>query len=414
MARLRTQNDRCNFSKRKHSMFLKEKCTHILFVFAFFAVLIGSAIISAAAEDQTFSRQELRHLAQFPAADWESLADGTWFLEFEAYCKDQFVQREQCMDSYYAFLDFMQVKERNGYVLGKNNQILNVRGSYTTPGDIAYASEYYGAEQIEAMRNIADSAKEYGGEVIYMNIPYRMEFYADMYPALYENGKELNDAMRESIIRKAKQAGIPVVETYQLLRSHEEEFIFFTTDHHWTIRGAYYGYLALLDCINELDPSLKLRFPDFSELNISARNERMVGSYLRTWGDGGTINNDYLEYAIPYDMPDYTRYESGDPSDLPLMDTSKNNYTTFMSGDFANTFIDTGREDLPSILFIGFSYTNPLEMMSVYNFGTVASLDPRLFTGSICEYIQENRPDYIVIVKDDIYEGNYEFSCTVG
>jgi len=52
-------------------------------------------------------------------------------------------------------------------------------------------------------------------------------------------------------------------------------------------------------------------------------------------------------------------------------------------------------------------------MMSVYNFNRVESIDPRHWDGSICQYVKESQPDYIVIVRDDIYEGNPEFSCTV-
>ena len=393
-------------------MLSKKACSNIAFVLLFFAVLLGCAGVSAAAEDQDFSLQEGRFLTRSPSITPDNLADGSWFTEFESYCKDQFTLRETCMERYYAFLDLMQVNARNGYVRGNNNHILNIRSFNITPSSIASAGNA-GTAQQEAMVKIRSAAGEYGGTVLYMNIPYKMEFFADMYPDYYESGKEVDDAKRAALIRRAEEAGIPVVETYDLLDSHRDEYIFFTTDHHWTVRGAYYGYQALLERINSLDPALNLQYPDFDELNVSVRRERMVGSYLRKWGDGGSICDDYMEYAIPYDMPPYTRYENGEPSQLPLLDTQINGYSAFMYGDYANTFVDTGREELPSILYVGFSYTNPLEFMSVYNFGTVESLDPRHFTGSICEHIRKSQPDYIVIVKDDIYEGNREFSCVV-
>lgn len=386
--------------------------SNIAFILLFFFVLAGSAVVSSCAEDQLYSLQEGRFLAQIPVPDSKTLWSGSWFSDFEAYCKDQFILREDCMKAYYAFLDLLQVRERNGYIRGKSNHILNIRASNITAADINSAKNA-GAPQIEAMEKIASAAADHGGKVIYMNIPYKMEFFADMYPDFYESGKVLDDAKRESLIRRAKDAGFSVVETYSLLQDHRDEYIFFTTDHHWTVRGAYYGYQALLECINSLDPALNLRYPDFDALKLSVRQERMVGSYLRKWGDGGTIHDDYMEYAIPYDMPAYTRYESGELSQDPLLGTDVNGYSAFMYGDHANTFVDTHREELPSILYVGFSYTNPLEFMSVYNFGTVESLDPRHFTGSICDHIRQSRPDYIVIVKDDIYEGNHEFSCVV-
>lgn len=391
---------------------IKKIWVNLAFIAAVFLVLIVGSAVSAVAEDQLYSGQEARHLSQFTAASLDTLLDGSWFQSVEDYSKDQFYHREQCMAAYYSFLDLLQVNERNGYVRGKNNQIMNVRPFDISPQQIESAN-HYGDSQISAMTKIASVAQEYGGKVIYMNVPYRMEFNAEMYPKYYESGKELDDAMRASIIQKAKQAGITVVETYELLRAHEEEYIFFATDHHWTIRGAYYAYQELLNSINQNDPALNLRFPDFNDLNVTVRNERMVGSYLRVWGDSRRISNDYMEYAIPYDMPGYTRYENGERSELPVLDTSVNNYSAFMYGDYANTRIETNRPELPSILYVSFSYANPLELLSIYNFNTVESLDPRKFTGSICTHVQATQPDYIVIVKDDIYEGNYEFSCTV-
>lgn len=385
---------------------------HITFIVSVFFVLIGSAVISFAVDDSVYSTQEARMLSRFTAPSCENLLDGSWFRLFEDYNKDQFVQREHCMTSYYAFLDFLHVNERNGYVRGKGNQILNVRSFRESPSH-AEAARNFGIGQADAMAKIAAAADEYGGKVIYMNIPYRMEFYANMYPQFYANGKEITTIQRASIIEKAKQQGIAVVETYDLLRSHEDEYIFFTTDHHWTIRGAYYGYQELLKCINQDNPQWNLQFPSFDDLKVSASQERMVGSYLRVWGDGGSISNDYMEYAIPYDMPAYSRFDNGEPSELPLMDVTFNGYGAFMYGDHANTLIDTSRPDLPSVLYIGFSYTNPLEVLSVYNFDTVESLDPRHWTGSICEHVRESQADYVVIVKDDIYEGNREFVCHV-
>ena len=79
-----------------------------------------------------------------------------------------------------------------------------------------------------------------------------------------------------------------------------------------------------------------------------------------------------------------------------------------MSGDMANTIVRTDRPQLPTILYIGYSYTNALETMSVYSFDEMHSLDPRHFRGSICDYIRNHDIDYVVLVRNDLYEGNPE------
>ena len=77
-----------------------------------------------------------------------------------------------------------------------------------------------------------------------------------------------------------------------------------------------------------------------------------------------------------------------------------------MGGNIANTVVDTNRTSLPDICYIGYSFTNILEMYSVYNFNKVESIDPRYYEGVMTEYILENKPDYIVVIRNDVYENN--------
>lgn len=390
----------------------KRVWANIVFLAAFFGLLAGSAITSFGMKDRVKSVQENRTLVKFEKPDTESLISGSWFQFFEDYNKDQFVGRDICMKLYYGFFDALEINERNGYVRGLDGFIMSVNASIDSDEDIKDA-ESYGTDQVEAMKLIADVASEYGGKVIYLNVPHKIELYTEKYPSFYNSSEELVSIKRNSITAKAKEIGITVVETYDMLCTHKDEYIYYVTDHHWTIRGAYYVYKALLDSMNQLEENDNLQYPEFDDLDITVNTERMAGSYLKRWGDSGQIDVDYMEYAIPHDMPEYTRYDNGVESERALFSVDKNEYISFMSGDIGHTLIETERDTLPSVLYVGFSYSNPLEMMSVFNFNTVASIDPRYWNGSICEYVMESKPDYIVIIRDDIYEGNKEFSCTV-
>ena len=82
-------------------------------------------------------------------------------------------------------------------------------------------------------------------------------------------------------------------------------------------------------------------------------------------------------------------------------------------GDCANTVIDTERDQLPNILFVGLSYTNALEIMSIYNFNEMHSIDPRHYEGNLSEYIRDHNFDYVVVVRNDLTENNPHFTCTL-
>ncbi len=195
-------------------------------------------------------------------------------------------------------------------------------------------------------------------------------------------------------------SGINVVDTYAPMMAHEDDYLYFHTDHHYTFKGAYYSYLALLNAINRNNPERELlRFPSWEQMRVIRPNGEFWGSLIPQIGDTLYEGSDYLEYALPDDFPtEYERLESGERSDMPLIrDDSTVEYGWFMNGDYGNTVIKTQRSELPNILLIGYSYTDALELMAIYNFNEMHSIDPRLFEGDIETYIREVQCDYVVV-----------------
>ena len=72
-----------------------------------------------------------------------------------------------------------------------------------------------------------------------------------------------------------------------------------------------------------------------------------------------------------------------------------------MGGDIANTFIDTHREELPTVLVYGDSFTNAFESIVWYSFDKMYSIDLRHYTEmTIDQFIDEYRPDIVICIKD--------------
>ena len=84
-------------------------------------------------------------------------------------------------------------------------------------------------------------------------------------------------------------------------------------------------------------------------------------------------------------------------------------YNLFMGGVIANTVIDTHREELPSILIYGDSFTNAMECVAYLSFDEMHSLDLRHYHEMSLEgYIQKFQPDVVVCIRD------YEVLLEVG
>ena len=71
-----------------------------------------------------------------------------------------------------------------------------------------------------------------------------------------------------------------------------------------------------------------------------------------------------------------------------------------MEGDNAFTIIDTNRKDLPNILYVGSSFTNILEALSIHDFNKMISIDYRHNTSknSINYYVKTYNIDYVVFI----------------
>ena len=103
---------------------------------------------------------------------------------------------------------------------------------------------------------------------------------------------------------------------------------------------------------------------------------------------------------------DYTREDNGKASATPLIQiraSGQSLYTDYMGGDIGETIVRTNRPGLPKILIVGDSFTNALEPLAVVDFDEMRSLDYRHFDGAaLSDYIRAYRPDYVLILRDDV------------
>ena len=71
-----------------------------------------------------------------------------------------------------------------------------------------------------------------------------------------------------------------------------------------------------------------------------------------------------------------------------------------MGADYAETIVDTNNDDAPNVLFVGSSFTNILEALSVCKFNKVVGIDYRHNkTGkTIADYVKEYDIDYTIFI----------------
>lgn len=191
------------------------------------------------------------------------------------------------------------------------------------------------------------------------------------------------------------------VKTFDTLRAHRNEYIYFRTDHHWTALGAYYAYeeftklagikTAKLSDFDELkfDNFLGSFYSDSGKNTALAENPDVVHAY-RPRGDisfkytdkNGNVNN----WKVVYDVSTWSK---------------STKYNTFVAGDQPYAVIkNPAITDGSSCLIVKESFGNAFAPFLVENYATVHIIDYRLWRGSVTEFVKKNGVDDVIYLNN--------------
>lgn len=106
------------------------------------------------------------------------------------------------------------------------------------------------------------------------------------------------------------------------------------------------------------------------------------------------------------EFPYHTREDNGKASDTPLIQvraSGQSLYTDYMGGDIGETIVRTKsprssqNSDCRRLVY------KRARAVAVFDFDEMRSLDYRHFDGAaLSDYIRAYRPDYVLILRDDV------------
>ena len=165
---------------------------------------------------------------EFPKPSWQSFINGTWNSELEAYLEENI-----------GFHDVLfQVKNQVNLLIGEK-MIQNV---YVTKQGLM-------EKVVSDVEPNADVINNY-----YHNSNISVPIYFILVPtasAIYESNLPANalNSNQESFIKAVyadTENGIRCIDTYHVLNSLKDNYIYYRTDSHWTSYGAYYIYQSAI------------------------------------------------------------------------------------------------------------------------------------------------------------------------
>jgi hypothetical protein len=209
-------------------------------------------------------------------------------------------------------------------------------------------------------------------------------------------GVVLSVASRERVSNGDEKAGITysyecandkvyTVDAYTELRAHNDEYVYFRTDHHWTALGAYYAYTAWAKKAG-VEPT---KLSDYTVLDMPGH----LGLFYTMSGSPYSMktNPDCVTAYIPTgDFSVKVTNTYGSVSDGKLVwDYSSNayKYGCFIGGDNPLTVITNNSiEDDSSCVLVKDSYGNPFAVYLAQHYKTVYVLDYRYY-GKLSGYM---------------------------
>lgn len=378
----------------------------LAFTFGFLAFLIVTAIATLSGEKAETSFYENRPLAAFPDFTAEGVLDGSDFSALNTYIQDHTVGRTRIL-----ILDtFLNLKV---FRRPSVNEIV-VRGETLLPW-----MDYWTNDQVQIQKQ-ADAVAENlvrharlteanGGRFYYVMAPAQYDYFADRYPSWMNNNAGHTDLARAALLADLDQqwvAHIDMGDRFEEL-GHPDD-IYSQVDHHYTIYGAYETYQAILRQINA-DTGWNLDVLEDGDYTIQELPNPYLGAYARKLF-GLWKTEEHLGILVPKDPVPFFRMDippwrtwQGQVltiDQLPETDTEEVTFNVYMGGDMSMTEIHTYRDDLPTLLIYGDSFTNPVEGMLYGSFNTLYSLDLRYYDEmTLDEFIAAKQPDVVICLR---------------
>lgn len=347
----------------------------ILIIFFFFLTTINN--------DNSVSYVEKRELQTFPEFSVKALMDGSYLDDLTTAFSDQLEMRDYLIKGYYLF----QFQRYNGdVVIGENDELY---AAVQSMSDIATEQSYV-ADSVAQINQVGTSLD---AEFIFLSIPRKDAVETENLPSSYISSRDCYTACIETV-KETLDPSLTLIDAYEVFMEDEHAHrYYYMTDHHITPDAAQLLYQELL---NVLDDD---RIPEYDLSDYEVGKTIINGSFNNQIGQSVKSSPEEL-YILPKFDLDYVRYEDESVSDLAIWAKANTYEDAYMEGDHAYTVVDTGRPELPSILYVGSSFTNIMEAISVPSFDKMVSIDYRHNTSgnSIQYYVEKYDIDYVVFI----------------
>lgn len=348
---------------------MDEKSNAAITVGFLVAIILIFTIADVISDDRLFSENENRRLAEKPTLSKEAVLDGSYMEDYETYVTDQFIGRDTWVELKTRADILLQKKDINGVYLGKDDYLIEQH----LPRDI---SQEKVDRKIALLKKLVD---KYNAKA--MLVPTADNILTDKLPSragYYDQNVFLEQV--EEVIGEEN-----LINVYDTLKEHSDEYIYYRTDHHWTSLGAYYGY------VEWKKKAGTTAIETFNPLEMVTVTEEFLGTLHSRinlpWQEDSiqifpeTLNR-IPEITYDFGTKTYNYYET------KYLDT-KNKYGYFLDDNHPFVEIDTGYRRGRELVIIKNSYANCLIPLLANHYDKIYAVDLRYYNGTLAGLIDQ-------------------------
>ena len=347
--------------------------------FVFFAALAAPAVAGLLSRNASDAIAEIENRAAAPwPAPPQTLAEANAAPRaVDAYLEDRFGFREPLI----ALNRWMSDQLDLGFgeseaIVGKDGWLFLAKGGALdmvmgrTPFRDGEASAW-----LDAAETLQKRAHDNGAVFAILIPPQKNTVYGDYLPDYVQRGA---GASRYDILEEgARLRGLPFANAKGVILSRKDKAqLYYRSDTHWTARGAYEGYGALMDALAREGVSAPRLGPDrvaFPEKEFSGDLARMLGQQGR-----------FKELAPGLSITEATPF-------------TEQEIDAFRFDAFKTRIIETGVEGAPTLLLIGDSFSNGLIPLLRESFSRIVFTHHHL--GSFDRAVLDEYPSDVVVLQ---------------
>ena len=351
-------------------------------VAVFIVLIFGLTLWNLLTPDRAFSYNENKSLQQFPKFSVEALFEGEWQEDFEAYLTDQFLARDAWVSLYVGVEQIMQKKDVNNVFFTEDGGMIAMDTKQSVKDTLV-------EKNLNRLERFAKYFQEKLGaeHTSVMLVPTAQAILTEQLPA---NGQDMIFDQLALLEQARERVDAQVwIDVENVMAAHKDEYIYYKTDHHWTMTGAFYAYQEWMGQKGYKDVKLE-------DYDITVLSEEFLGTTYSKAPAWGIQPEQMLGFSLREAANEYTlRIDEGDELINGLYNeeklAEKDKYAAYVYGNTAITEIQGGEKIGRVLMIYKDSYAHCFATLAAADFETVYLVDPRYYLFDIWNFAEEKQ-----------------------